>query len=422
MGRTQPRIDRRHWLRMASGAALGIGQAPAWLGAQTADPSDGKLPVAAVVTVYQPNSHADVIVGKILEGFEQDGGPGPALKLASLYTDQVPSRDMSRGLAKKYGFPIVRTIDEALTLGTNRLQVAGVLNIGEHGDYPFTPDTHQHMYPRRRFLDEVLATFDRCGQVVPVFNDKHLAYSWADARHMYDAVRRRQVPFLAGSSVPVAWREPPVVLPQDSPIREALVVGYGGLEAYGFHALEALQCLVERRQGGETGVVSVQAVQGDQIWSALHDGRWSEELLTAAVGTLPNASTESIRDRMKPDSAFFLIEYRSGLRATVAMINGIVEQFAAALRLEGEATPIATWCRLQDGKPYGHFAYLVRAIDHLVRTRQAPYPVERTLLTTGILDAAQHSLARQGERRATPYLDIAYRPTDWPFANQPGRS
>ena len=41
-----------------------------------------KLPVAAVATVYNRNSHADVIIGKILEGFRQDGGEGTGLGLA----------------------------------------------------------------------------------------------------------------------------------------------------------------------------------------------------------------------------------------------------------------------------------------------------------------------------------------------------
>ncbi|MFN9975890.1 MAG: hypothetical protein ACK58T_38960, partial [Phycisphaerae bacterium] len=81
------------------------------------------LPVAAVVTEYRPDSHADVILGKILEGYDQKRGPGPALKLVSIFTDQVPEGDLSRALAEKYGFRIAKTIDEALTLGTNRLQV-----------------------------------------------------------------------------------------------------------------------------------------------------------------------------------------------------------------------------------------------------------------------------------------------------------
>src|SRR5437588_4511641 len=91
---------------------------------------------AAVVTEYRHNSHADVIVGKVLQGYDQRGGPGPNLKLVSLYVDQFPEGDLSRGLAKKHGFTIYDTIEGALTLGGDRLAVDAVLCIGEHGKYP----------------------------------------------------------------------------------------------------------------------------------------------------------------------------------------------------------------------------------------------------------------------------------------------
>src|SRR3954469_24574639 len=164
-------MTRREFGLVAGGmASVALGAAPPFR----------RLPVAAVVTEYRRNSHADVIVGKILEGFRQDGGAGPALRLAALYTDQVPKTDLSRDLAKKHKFLIARTIEEAITLGGKKVAVAGVLSIGEHGDYPFTKDTRQHMYPRRRFFDAIADTFRKYKRVVPLFNDKHLAYAWAD--------------------------------------------------------------------------------------------------------------------------------------------------------------------------------------------------------------------------------------------------
>src|SRR5207249_1234862 len=154
---------------------------------------------------------------------------------------------------------LARTIEEAITLGGDGVAVAGVLSIGEHGDYPYTKDTKQHQYPRRRFFDEIAAAFRKYRRVVPVFNDKHLAYAWRDAKAMYDKARDLKIPFLAGSSLPVAWRSPALTLPKGCKLTAALATGYGGLESYGFHALETLQCMVERRKGGETGVESVQA-------------------------------------------------------------------------------------------------------------------------------------------------------------------
>ena len=61
--------------------------------------------VAAIVTEDRKNSHADVIVGKILEGYKQDGGDGPNLKLVSMYVDQFPEKELSRDLAKPFPDP-----------------------------------------------------------------------------------------------------------------------------------------------------------------------------------------------------------------------------------------------------------------------------------------------------------------------------
>lgn len=376
-----------------------------------------KRRVAAVVTEYRTNSHADVIVGKILEGWRQDGGPGPDLELVSLYTDQVRDGDLSRGLARKHGFHIAKTIDEAVTLGGDELAVDGVLSIGEHGQYPYTEDTKQHMYPRRRFFDEIVAAMRRCGQFAPIFNDKHLSYRWDDAHHMYQTAQRLHIPVMAGSSVPVAWRFPPLELPRASKITEAMAVGYGGLEAYGFHALEALQCMVERRNGGETGVTAVTAFQGDAIWAAEKKGLWSRDLLESALGTF-GLTADKLEERLRPDnSALFRIEYRDGLNATLAMLSGVATQFAFACRVAGQPKPLSSWFRLEEEQPYGHFAWLLRAIEHMLHTGQPAYPVERTLLTTGILDRAMHSLHQKGARLESPELGVRYEPASWSFAN-----
>lgn len=408
-----PNITRRDWLRVVTTAACGLVRATrghAFTAA--AEP----LPVAAVVTEYRNNSHADVILGKILEGYDQQGGPGPALKLVGLYVDQTRTGDLSRALAEKYGFRLATSIDEAITLSTDRLQVAGVLSIGEHGQYPFTPDTQQHMYPRRRFFDGIANCFRRVGQVVPVFNDKHLSYAWEDAKHMYDVAASLKFPLMAGSSLPVTWRRPPLKLPLGCEIESALAVGHGGIESYGFHALETLQCMVERRAGGESGVKSVRVLKGRQIQAALDSGEWSLELLAATLQKMPGSPAADL-NRLHEQSAFFQVEYRDGLKGTVAMVTGLAQHFGFAAKLRGAAEPVATWFELQDQKPYGHFGFLVRAMDDMFHNNRPPYPVERTLLTTGILDAAMHSLADGGSRRESPQLDIRYQATDWPFAN-----
>ena len=413
-------VSRRSMVKSGIGFALGsslTGLNP--LLSRARDSSREKRPVAAVVTTYHKNSHADVIVGKILDGYQQTGGPGPDLELVSLFTDQVPANDLSRVQARRHGFRISSTIDDALTLGTDQIQVSGVLSIGEHGQYPLTPETKQRMYPRRRFFDEIVATFKRCGQVVPVFNDKHLGYRWDDALAMVHASRSMKFPLLAGSSLPVAWRMPPLDLPLDCEIEAALTIGYGGLEDYGFHALEAQQCLLERRRGGETGVAAIRTIAAEGIRQAEAAGDFSSELFAAARRTMPGSPEDTSDWKPRADSALFLIEHRDGLKSAIVMANGLAGHFATAVKLKGRKEPVATWFKLQEGPPFGHFAYLVDAVDELVHTRKTPYPVERTLLTTGILDRVMHSLARGGERYETPELAIAYHSVEWPFANHP---
>ncbi len=411
------RFHRREFLRAVTCGTVTCGTVAGamarLLAAEESAPAK-PLPVAGVTTVYRRHSHADVILGKILEGYRQDGGPGPALRLVSLFVDQVPENDMSRELAKKHGVRLARTIDEAVTLGGDRVVVDGVLSIGEHGDYPHHPKTHQHMYPRKRFFDAIVAALKRGGRVVPVFSDKHLSHRSDEALEMYRTARELKMPLMAGSSVPVAWRVPALELPLECELDGAMFLGHGGLESYGFHALEGLQCMVERRRGGETGVRAVRAVRGDEIRRAERDGYWSHELFKSALGALskPPASTLS---KLISKSTFYLIDYRDGLKASVAMLNGVAARTFAA-RVKGEAAPRTTRFAVEERPPWGHFEWLLRAIVSMVHTGVPAYPVERTVVTTCVLDALMRSLSEGGKLVETKALDFAYGASSWPFA------
>src|SRR5687768_7508846 len=198
--------------------------------------------VAAIVTEYRIRAHADNIVTRLLEGYAVHWEVvTPRLEVAALYTDQVPANDISRELAAAHDVPIFPTIREALRLGGSELAVDGVVMVAEHGEYPFN-EKGQHLYPRRRFFEEVVAVFRESGRVAPVFNDKHLAYRWEDAKWIYDQAKELGVPFMAGSSLPLSFRIPPVEVPLGAEVEEIVVVAHGGIESYGFHALEIAQC------------------------------------------------------------------------------------------------------------------------------------------------------------------------------------
>ena len=354
-----------------------------------------KKKVAAVVTEYRKWSHADVILGKILEGYHHDGKQGPDLQLVSLYVDQFPSNDLSKGLAKKHGFTLYDTIDKAVTRGGKSLAVDGVLCIGEHGKYP-TNERGQILYPRRRFFEEVCKVFEQSRKSVPVFNDKHLAATWKDAKWMYDRARELYVPLMAGSSLPVTWRRPALKLPRGCPLVEAVQIGYGPLEGYGFHALEGLQCLAERRKGGETGVKSVQCLLGKAMWEALDRGRWSKPLLEAAMKLMPAHAKGDVRELTgKSDQAgVFLIEYRDGFRGAVAMLNGWV--------YEGDGGGVHL-CRQAPGQGQARrlpvLSPAARAVRPLCRPGQGhrqPRP-HRTCTLSGRAGPADHRHPRRGD-------------------------
>jgi hypothetical protein len=365
--------------------------------------------IAAIITTYFPHSHADVIVTKFLKGFPTDDGMlEPRVDLVSIYLDQIHERDIGQKIAAEHNVPIYQSIRQALTLGGESLAVDGVLLIGEHGDYPHN-EKEQHMYPRRYFFEQVCGVFASQKRSVPVFNDKHLSYNWADAKWMVDRATELNVPFMAGSSLPVCWRRPFLEYALDTPLEEAVAVGYSGIESYGFHALETLQCMVERRLGGESGVVAVQCLEGEAVWKAGDEGRWSRELAEAACGVIQDRPDGRMEEHCAQPSAF-LIDYTDGFRAAVLMLNGYVHDFSFAGRTGGQVE--ATEFYLQNGWPFGHFSYLSLNIEEMFLTGKPQYPVERTLLTTGILDAVMESRYRGHIRVETPHLAIRYRSYD----------
>ena len=162
------------------------------------------------------------------------------------------------------------------------------------------------------------------------------------------------------------------------------------------------------------------------MWRAQDAGRWSQPLLEAALELVPAHAKGDYRGptAKASDAGLFLLEYRDGFKAAVAMLNGWVHGgggggFCFAGQIKGQNKPSATHFYLQEPDPFAHFAYLLRAIDSMIQTGHAAYPVERTLLTTGVLDAVMTSRAEKNRRIETEQLAIRYPPRDWPFATDP---
>ncbi|HUE70476.1 MAG TPA: hypothetical protein VMP01_06255 [Pirellulaceae bacterium] len=393
-----------------------------WFPAVAAEPADKVLNVAVVTTVWHHNSHADVIAGRLVQGYTLDGkGEFPKMKLVSLYVDQQHEQDKSRPFSEQYGFKIYDTIAEALTLGGDKLAVDGVLVVAEHGKYEKNKSGGT-MYPKRRFLTEVFQVFEKSDRIVPVFSDKHVADNWKDIEWIYGEAQRLKVPMMAGSSLPTLWRYPPEDVNPGEGLKEIVATSYHTLDAYGFHALEMVQCLAERRRGGESGIKQVRCLDGDAVWEAGRAGLFDKRLLDEAIGRFkerPLAAGKDIQDVARKINLMH-VEYTDGFKASVISENsGIFAEWAVAWRREDDTTRSTTFWT-QEARPFMHFTYLVKGVDQMMHTGQPTWPIERTVVTSAVLDAAHISQKRGGQIVETPYLAAFKYPTpEWTFQQPP---
>ena len=378
--------------------------------------------LAIITTEWRYRSHAWHMAERFLAGYPINGRwHRPALDVVSAYVDQFPENDLSRQRSKKFGFPIYPSIAEALRCGGKKLAVDAVLIIGEHGDYPKS-EWEQTKYPRYEFFKQVVEVFKADGRVTPVFNDKHLSWKWDWAKEMVDTAREMQIPFLAGSSLPVTWRMPSIDMPYGAEVDEILCVAFGGVDSYDFHALEVLQSMAERRKGGETGVAWLHALRGDAVWKAMDAGGWSQggfspELFEACLcrsQTLAQGPTTSHRYPTREqicewvrDPVAYRYEHADGLKATMLLMNGLVADFTFAAKLKGKAEPLSTLFYLPPNPNVVYSAALMSKAEETFLTGKAPYPVERTLLTSGLVEAGMQSLGKK-KRLETPHLNVRY--------------
>lgn len=399
---------------------LGLAHAPSWAAAaapESKNPPELKK-LAAVVTVYTKHSHADILLGRYLEGatvgVRQEH---PRFKLVSLYMDQTPKEEIGRGLAQQNGVRLSPTPADAITLGTGKLAVDGVLLICEFGDYP-TSDTGQVQFPKRRLFDQIAAVFKTSGRVVPLFCDKHLSDNWTDAKEIYDTTRQLRTPLMAGSSLPGTWRYPPVDVKRDAKLEQIMVLSYHTLDAYGFHALEVAQALAERRQGGETGVKAVQCLVDQAVWDAGANGTYDPKLLAAGLDRVVWRPYTGTLEKAVAHPVLWVIDYQDGLRVNVITLNYAIGQWATAWRYQSNPAIESTLFWTQEGPPFEHFEFQLEGIESMILSGQPAWPAERTLMSSGLLDALLISKKQGGKRLETPQLRFSYK-SAWNWQQPP---
>ena len=382
--------------------------------------------LAVITTEWRYHSHAWHMAERFLVGYPINGRwHRPAFDVVSAYVDQFPEKDLARKRSSEFGFKIYPSIAEALRCGGDKMAVDAVLIIGEHGDYPKT-EFEQTKYPRYEFFKQVTDVYRKDGKTAPVFNDKHLSWKWEWAKEMVEISRELNFAFCAGSSLPVTWRMPAIEMPLGQEVDEMMSVAIGGIDSYDFHALEVIQCMAERRRGGETGVASMHALRGEAVWKAMETGSWEKggwnprlfEACLTRSHTL--AQPESFSDRFPTsaqmrewvkDPIAYRFDYNDGTKATMLLMNGLVGDFTFAAKLKNQDEPLSTLFHLPPNPNVVYSASLMSKAEETFVNHKSPYPIERTLLTSGLVEAAVRSLGRGQKRLPTPYLDIRYQPT-----------
>jgi hypothetical protein len=387
-----------------------------------ADAAPSPYQLAMTGTKVAPSSAAKGIAGGL--GRDRTVGAQPAPEKLE------PMRDLSKERSQQFGFRLCSNIPEALRCGGDRIAVDAVLTIVEQDDYP-SNDRGQILLPSYDFFQQCVQVFEDEGHSVPYFNHKQLSFSFEQAQTMVKTANRLRFALLAGSSLPVTWRLPDVDIPLGAEVQEAVMVGAGRYDGMDFDALEAMQCMLERRRGGETGVKAVQLLEGDDVWAAGKAGRWSSDLLSSALsrsdtplgltvldGRTQDLVASGVLPQLVKDPAAYCIEYHDGTRATLLMLNGAIMDFNISARVAGHGL-VSTQFFLPPDPNVTYSACLAAKIEQTFQSRSAPYPVERTLLTTGLLEACLHSRHRLNQRLETPQLAINYQP---PAESQYARS
>ncbi len=419
----RPLWTRRQFTATAAAAMTSLAASGLSFGAtKDAVPRSGRRKkIALLATEVRKYSHAQHFIDRFLEGYGWHGRHHrPPIELAGLYVDQFPDGDLTQDRVRRHRVKLFPTVEETLTLGRSNLAVDGVVIIAEHGLYPRT-EKGQTLYPRHDFFNRMVKVFESSGRAVPVFNDKHLSTDWMECIAMVEASKRLGFPFLAGSSLPVTWRIPAVEVPLGAPLVESVCVCYGGLDSYDIHGLETAQCMSERRAGGETGIKSVQALRGTKVWDILAERENTRRLFFSAMArsftckgseryscALPDLDWLK-RNHRSPLAYFY--EHLDGFRTSVFLLDGLVLDFNyAGLERGGRIHS----CQMYLPMPPAFstladfFNPLVNHIEQLIFQRAAPYPIERTLLASGMTLFAIESMYRGGIVLPTPELQVAY--------------
>lgn len=378
--------------------------------------SDSDFKIAVLATIFRHYSHADVILSRWQNPKERDhewNWKGGTMKIASLFVDQKFENDMSVDYCQKHDIPMFSSIREALTLGTDKLAVDAVLIIAEHGSYR-TTKWQQIEYPRAEFFHAAVDVMEESGRIIPVFNDKHIAWSPARVASVCERVRRLNIPYFATSTLPLSPKNPPLA-PEflDDP-KLYVSVCNSSLDPHGYHSFEWAQSLIEQRKGGEAGPEKLTVYSGEKLWNFFDAHPDLKQHLSLAFDLLepkedePKYTLEEFRKvhTCVPPQAMDIL-HRDGFRSIYVAFPGAANGWAFSVEnKKGESHQRK--CLLGGLAAYAaHFANLNNELEKFYRTQVPPTPLARAEFVAGLLAEAHVLLDHDRTERV-------FSPTEYP--------
>ncbi len=214
----------------------------------------------------------------------------------------------------------------------------------------------------------------------------------------------------SGASVGVTYRLPDIEIPMAAHVRDGLIVVQGPFPDAEFEALDGLLPIMARRRSGESGARQVRFLSGHAVWEAGGAGEWAWPLLAAAISRSNTVQGDPLKDGRTQDVAglglvpalakdprCWLIEHRDGVRSTILVLDGVVADYNFAVRL-ADGDIISAQLYRPPPPMRDEFSRLARAIGQFFQSGVAPWPVERSVLTAGLLEAFAKGEARNGAK------------------------
>lgn len=383
----------------------------------------GEKGIAIIATEWAFESLTQQVGDAFLMGYPYEGKwRQPRARVRSVYVEKNPSSPLIRQRSDEYGMVLYPTISETLRCGKSSIGVDAVLVLADSGSKPRLTQSDREMCDRYRYFQQIVKTFHEEQTALPLYFSHFLSDYFKESEIILNTSHKIGSPLMTGSTTPLTWRMPECDLPYGRAVKESVVVTGRDSEAAEFEALEAMQGMLERRRGGETGVRSVQLLKGDPVWQAASEGRWSQTLLEAALSRSDKLLGITLKDARPQDLVnsgvlpeivdhprAYIIEYIDGLKATLLQLRGAIGDLVFSARLAGRISPLATQFLTVPMTSGSHSSCLVTKIEEMVNSGVSPCPAERGWLVRGVLEKAEESGVRQGAVIRTPELKRTYR-------------